>query len=268
MADGPVETSDKMLAHVADGVGTMTFNNPEKRNAVSFDMWKAAEAILARFAADDGVRVVVLTGAGGKAFVSGADISRFDDERSEAAAVQSYNAATEAIYGGLHRFPKPTIAKIRGFCIGGGLGLAACCDMRICTEGSRFALPAAKLGLGYGFNPMRRLADVVGSSFAKEIFFTARQFTAAEAVGMGLVNRVVADDALDGYVDDYARTISAHAPLTIGTAKFVFGEIFKDPDARDLEGCAERVRACFGSQDYQEGKRAFMEKRPPAFQGR
>lgn len=268
MADTISLGTDKMLAHKADGVGTMTFNNPEKRNAVSFDMWQAAKEILADFAADDSVRVVVLTGAGGRAFVSGADISRFDDERSEAEAVQRYNAATEAIYAGLHGFAKPTIAKIRGFCIGGGLGLAAACDLRICTEESKFALPAAKLGLGYGFPAVRRLADVVGTAFAKEIFFTARQFTSADAAGMGLVNRVVPDSELDAYVDNYARTIAGNAPLTVGTAKYVFQQLFKDPAERDLEGCLTRVKACFASADYAEGKRAFMEKRKPAFTGR
>ena len=257
----------KMLAHKGDGVGTMTFNNPEKRNAVSFDMWKAAETILADFAADPTVRVVVVTGAGGKAFVSGADVSRFDDERAETEAVQRYNAATEAIYSGLHRFPKPTIAKIRGFCIGGGLGLAVSCDLRLATESSKFALPAAKLGLGYGFAPLRRLTDVVGLPFAKEIFFTARQFTAREAEMMGLVHRVLPDAELDAYVADYAATIAANAPLTIGTAKFVFQQIAKDPAERDLDGCGERVRQCFASRDYGEGRRAFMEKRKPGFTG-
>ncbi len=257
----------KMLAHKADGVGTMTVNNPEKRNAVSFAMWKAAEEILADFASDPAIRVVVVTGAGGKAFVSGADVSKFDNERSEVEAVQRYNAATEAIYSGLHRFPKPTIAKINGFCIGGGLGLAVSCDLRIATDNSKFALPAGKLGLGYGFAPLRRLTDVVGLPFAKEIFFTARQFTAREAEMMGLVNRLLAESEIETYVADYANTIASNAPLTIGTAKYVFQQIVKDPGERDLEGCAARVRECFGSKDYGEGRLAFMEKRKPAFTG-
>jgi enoyl-CoA hydratase/carnithine racemase len=268
MAGAEVSFADgKMLAQKAGGIGTMTFNNPEKRNAVSFAMWKAAEEILADFAADPAVRVVVVTGAGGKAFVSGADISKFDDERSEVEAVQRYNAATEAIYSGLHRFPKPTIAKIRGFCIGGGLGLAVSCDLRIATDNSKFALPAAKLGLGYGFAPLSRLSQVVGVPFAKEILFTARQFTAREAEIMGLVNRVLPEDEIDTYVADYATTIASNAPITIGTAKYVFQQIVKDPGDRDLEGCAERVRRCFASSDYGEGRLAFMEKRKPAFTG-
>jgi enoyl-CoA hydratase/carnithine racemase len=257
----------KMLVDKADGVGTMTFNNPEKRNAVSYVMWKAAEQILADFAGDPEIRVVVVTGAGGKAFVSGADVSKFDDERSEVEAVQRYNAATEAIYSGLHHFPKPTIAKIRGFCIGGGLGLAVSCDLRIASDNSRFALPAGKLGLGYGFAPLTRLAEAVGIPFAKEIFFTARQFTAHEAEVMGLANRILPEGEIDAYVADYAAAIASNAPLTIGTAKYVFQQIVKDPGERDLEGCAERVRRCFGSRDYGEGRLAFMEKRKPAFTG-
>jgi enoyl-CoA hydratase len=267
MTDALSLGTDKMLAHKADGVGTMTFNNPEKRNAVSFEMWKAAEAILADFAADQSVHVVVVTGAGGKAFVSGADVSKFDDERAEVEAVQRYNAATEAIYSGLHGFPKPTIASIQGFCIGGGLGLAVSCDIRICTEDSTFALPAARLGLGYGFPPLKRLSDLVGPAFAKEIFFTARQFTAVEAAGMGLVNRVVAEGDIQSYVGNYAATIASNAPLTISTAKFVFQQLSKDPADRDLKECASRVKACFSSADYAEGRRAFREKRKPTFSG-
>jgi enoyl-CoA hydratase len=259
--------TDKMLARKENGVGWMIFNNPQKHNAVSFEMWQAAEAILEDFRRDPAVRVVVLTGAGGKSFVSGADISKFGDERAQEEAVQRYNAQTERIYSGLHQFPKPTIAMVRGYCIGGGLGLAACCDLRVCSEGSRFALPAAKLGLGYSFNSTRRLAGVVGPAFAKEIFFTARQFTAAEAREMGLVNRVLPDEEVEAYVRSYADTIAGNAPLTIGASKFIFGELFKDPAERDLEECGRRVKACFASRDYIEGRQAFMEKRKPQFTG-
>jgi enoyl-CoA hydratase/carnithine racemase len=259
--------TDKMLALKEGGVGTMVFNNPAKHNAVSFEMWQAAETILADFAADPAVRVVVVTGAGGKAFVAGADISKFGDERAQEEAVQRYNAQTERIYGGLHRFPKPTIAVIRGYCIGGGLGLAVACDIRLCSDASRFSLPAAKLGLGYGFAPLQRLASVVGPAFAREIFFTARQFSAAEAQGMGLVNRVLPDAELEAAARDCAAAIAANAPLTISTAKFVFEQIFRDPAERDLAECDRRVKACFASRDYVEGRQAFAEKRKPAFTG-
>ncbi len=260
--------SDKMLARKEGRVGYMIFNNPERHNAVSYEMWEAAEGILADFAADDGVRVVVLTGAGGKAFVSGADISKFEDERATKEAVARYNAMTDKIYAGVHQFPKPTIAMIRGYCVGGGLGLAVACDIRICTEDSRFALPAAKLGLGYGFAGLKRFVDAIGPAFTKEIFFTARQFSAAEALQMDLVNRVLRDDELESYVRDYADTIAGNAPLTINAIKYIVGEVLKDESVRDTERCVELVKQCFASNDYVEGRRAFMEKRKPAFTGR
>src|SRR5438445_3203105 len=195
---------DKMLARKEGHVGYVIFNNPERHNAVSLDMWAATSRILEGFAKDDEVRVVVLTGAGGKAFVSGADISKFESERATLEATQRYNATVEKAYAGIQEFPKPTIAMIRGYCIGGGLGLAVCCDLRFCSDNARFAIPAAKLGLGYGYSGVKRLTDVVGPAFAKEIFFTARQFDAEEARTMGIVNRVVPDATLEDYVKNYA----------------------------------------------------------------
>lgn len=267
MTDALPGATALMLGPKEGGVGRLVFNNPAKRNAVSFEMWEAAARILADFAADPAVRVVVVSGAGGKAFVSGADISKFESERAEVEEVRRYGVMTESVYSGLHAFPKPTIAAIRGFCIGGGLGLAACCDIRLCTEGSRFALPAARLGLGYGADPLRRLMEVVGPAFAKEIVFTGRQFSAAEAVAMGLVNRVVADDALDALVTEYTDGIAANAPLTIAAAKAAIGENLKDDAVRDLDAVKREVEACFASSDYREGRRAFMEKRKPVFTG-
>ena len=201
--------TDKMLARKDGRVGYVIFNNPERRNAVSLDMWERTYEILEEFAGDDEVRVVVLTGAGGKAFVSGADVSRFESERASLDATKLYNVAVERANASIYEFPKPTIAMIRGYCIGGGLGLAVCCDLRICSDNSRFAVPAAKLGLGYGYPGVKRLTDVVGPAFAKEIFFTARQFDAEEARTMGLVNRVVPQAELEDYVKSYAETIAA-----------------------------------------------------------
>ena len=167
------------------------------------------------------MRVVVLTGAGGKAFVSGADISKFESERSSKEAIDRYNAAVDQANTAVYEFPKPTIAMIRGYCIGGGIGLALCCDMRICSDSSKFGVPAAKLGLGYGFKGIKRLVDVVGPSFAKEIFFTARQFTAAEALADGPGQpRGAGRDELEKYVKDYAETISGNAPLTVNSVKY------------------------------------------------
>lgn len=260
--------TDKMLSRKEGHVGHLIFSNPERRNAVSLEMWDAAADILDEFKADADIRVIVLSGAGGKAFVSGADISKFEDERSNEEAIARYNTAVERANATVYSFPKPTIAMIQGYCIGGGLGLAICCDLRICSDDSRFAIPAAKLGLGYGYPGIKRLADVVGASFAKEIFYTARQFDAAEAQTMGLVNRVLPAAELDGFVKSYAETIGANAPLTVGAVKFIANETLKDADKRDLAQCAALVKRCFESQDYIEGRRAFMEKRKPAFVGK
>src|SRR5437588_5626661 len=209
-----VTKTEKMLARKDGRVGYVIFNNPERHNAVSLDMWAQTSRILADYASDDEVRVVVLTGAGGKAFVSGADISKFESERATLDATKVYNSTVENAYAGIQDFPKPTIAMIRGYCIGGGLGLAVCCDLRICSENSRFAVPAAKLGLGYSYAGLRRLIDLIGPAFAREIFFTARQFDAEEARIMGLVNRVVPAAELDRYVQPYAETIASRRHLT------------------------------------------------------
>ena len=260
--------TDKMLARKDGRVGTMIFNNPERHNAVSLEMWQAASRILADFAADDEVRVVVLTGAGGKAFVSGADISKFGDERATREAVQHYNANTERFYSAIYGFPKPTIAAIQGFCIGGGLGLAVSCDLRFCTQGSRFALPAARLGLGYGFAGLQRFIDTIGPSHTKDIFFTARQFGADEALRMGIISKVLREGELDAFVKEYAGTIADNAPLTVGAVKQISNEVLKPESERNLARAAELVARCFASQDYIEGRTAFMEKRKPRFTGK
>src|ERR1700684_2366245 len=231
--------TDKMLSRKEGGVGIVTFNNPERHNAVSLEMWEAPTSMLNGFAADPDVRVVVLTGAGGKAFVSGADISKFGSERSTIEAVHAYNTKTDATYASIAEFPKPTIAMIQGYCIGGGLGLATCCDLRIASDNSRFAVPAAKLGLGYGYTGLKRLVDVVGPSFAKEIFYTARQFDAEEARIMGLVNRVVPAAELETYVKGVTDMISANAPLTIKAVKFTVGEILKDESKKNIARSVE-----------------------------
>ena len=263
-----VETStDKILGHVQDGIGHIIFNNPEKRNAVSLDMWRRVADLLDDYEKDPAVRLVVLSGAGGKAFVSGADISKFDSERNTEGAVAEYGRVTGEVYTKLQEFPKPTIARINGYCIGGGVAVAACCDMRICEEGSKFSVPAAKLGLGYQAKYVKRLSDLVGPSFTKEIFFTARLFDATEAKEMGLVNRVVPAAELEAYVADYAARITGNAPLTILALKAAVGELGKDVDERDMARCDAMVDACFKSHDYQEGRRAFMEKRKPEFTG-
>ncbi len=261
-------TTDKMIAQKDGAVGRMIFNNPERRNAVSLEMWVAMEQIVGDFNADDGIRVIVLSGAGDKAFVAGADVSRFADERASAAAIEQYGAKTASATEALYASPKPTIAQIRGFCIGGGVGIAGCCDLRIAADDAQFAIPAARLGLGYGYDNMQKLVALVGPAAAKELFFTARRFTAHEALAMGLLNRVVPVGELQKTADEYAEMIGDNAPLTVAAAKRTIGEVIKDPDRRDIEACARMVQACFDSEDYIEGRTAFMEKRKAVFKGR
>ena len=258
--------SEKILSKRDGRAGVITVNNPERHNAMSLEMWEAVGRAFDEFRQDDGVRVVVITGAGGKSFISGADISKFETERASAEAVTHYNAVRDAMDKAVINYPKPTIAMIRGYCIGGGLGFALNCDLRICTEKSTFGVPAAKLGLGYGYDGVKKLTDLVGPSFAKEIFFTGRQFTAAEAASMGLVNRVLPDSELEAFVNDYANVIASNAPLTVDSIKFIVSQVVSDETA-DLVKCDELVKACFASTDYREGRRAFMEKRKPNFIG-
>jgi enoyl-CoA hydratase/carnithine racemase len=260
-------STEGMIARRDGAVGWMLFNNPARHNAVSVDMWKAVPEILDAFAADPAIRVVVLAGVGGKAFISGADISEFGEKRSSREAVEAYNAIADEANRAIIDYRMPTIAMIQGYCIGGGLGVALCCDLRIASDDSRFGVPAAKLGLGYAYPGIKRLADVVGPSFAKEIFYTARQFDAAEALQMGLINRVRPADELEGFVSGYAAMIGGNAPLTIHAVKQCVAEIAKDPDKRDLAACQAAVDTCFASKDYVEGRTAFMEKRKPMFQG-
>ena len=260
--------TDKMLSRKDGPIGSMIFNNPERHNATSLEMWQAATDILKDFASDPAIRVVVLSGAGGKAFVSGADISKFESERATEEAVKQYGKISDRMNTTLHNMPKPTIAMIQGWCIGGGVAVAITCDLRVCSEESKFGVPAAKLGLGYGMKGIRRLASLVGPAATKEIFFTARHYTAQEALRMGLVNQVVPAGELSGFVEDYAKTIAANAPMTVNSVKQIVGELLKDPDARDLELCDRLVAECFASADYIEGRRAFMEKRKPNFIGR
>ena len=260
--------TDKIITEQTGDIARIIFNQPEKRNAVSLEMWEAVEAAMTKFAADDSVRILILSGAGGKAFVSGADISKFETERASKEAVAHYNATTKRVYDMVEAFPKPTIAQIDGFCVGGGVALALCCDLRICGENSAFAIPAAKLGLGYGFPGINRLVAVVGPSFAKEIFFTARRFDAEEARIMGLVNRVVPADKVAETADETAKMIAANAPMTVNSVKFIVGQTVLPESERDLAACDAKVKECFDSQDYIEGRTAFMEKRKPVFKGR
>ncbi len=263
-----IETGTPRLTGQKDGaIGWMTFNHPERLNAISLDMWAAIPTVLEAFESDPDVRVVVFKGGGDKAFISGADISQFGEHRDDRAANAVYSTQSAAATRAMVGLSKPSIAMIKGFCIGGGMAVALTCDMRICSENSRFGIPAARLGLGYAFDGVKALTDLVGPSFAKEILFTARHLEAAEAANIGLVNRVVPIRDLEAAVRHYAGQIAQNAPLTVKAAKIAVREAMKDPEKRNLDEAAAAVDACFQSADYAEGRKAFMEKRRPVFRG-
>ena len=250
-------------------VGHLVFNNPAKLNAVSLDMWDAFVGILKDYEKDPEVRCVVVSGAGGKAFVSGADISKFESERANAEAQVRYDAISKEGYESLYNFPKPTIAKITGYCIGGGMNLAACCDLRYCNEGARFGVPAAKLGLGYGFLRIERLSRIVGLPRAMEFLFTAKQYSSKEAYDMGLVHGVARRrPSSTRWSAGITGAIAQNAPLTIALAKASAREIAKPESKQDHKKLEKMAEACFDSEDFKEGRRAFMEKRKPTFRGR
>ena len=261
-------TTDRVQVRLDSSTLHIVFNNPARHNALSVDMWGAVPPLLEQAERDERVRLVVFSGAGEKAFVSGADISQFEDQRAAREAVEHYEALAEAALTGIYRFSKPTLACIRGWCIGGGVNVAIACDIRIAASDAVFAIPAARLGLGYRYSALKNLVDLIGVGAAKDLFYTARRIDAAEAERLNLVSRVSAPEALPALLAEYTGSIGENAPLTILAAKTIIGEILKPSPELDAARCTELILRCFQSEDYAEGRRAFMDKRKPTFKGR
>lgn len=248
-------------------IGWIIIDQPARHNALTAAMWRSLPALVGEAGADGAVRVIVLRGAGGKAFSAGADISEFDTAR-EGGAARDYDALNQAAFDALAGAGKPLIAMIQGFCLGGGLALALCCDLRVAAEGSQFSIPPAKLGLGYHPRWIKPLLACVSPASAKELLFTAERVGAGNARSMGLINRVFPPETLEPGVRALARTIAENAPLTIHAAKRAIDAFAADIAAQKMPELMDLVAKCFASEDYAEGRRAFREKRKPIFKGR
>jgi len=259
--------SQLLLARKEGPIGWIVLNNPARHNAVSLEMWQALLRLGPVISDDTEIRVVIVSGAGQRAFSAGADISEFVGLRATPEAVAKYDGIAEQACQALEQLPRPTIAMIRGYCIGGGLDLALRCHLRLASTDARFGIPAARLGLGYAFSDVKRLVQFVGPAAAKEVFYSGRQFSADEALQMRLVNRVTEPGQLEHHVRELAESIVANAPLTIGAVKRCVAEALKDDREADIRSCQALVDRCFASADYAEGRRAFMEKRRPIFHG-
>jgi len=261
--------SEKLLLEKDGPIGWIIFNQPEKRNAVSQEMWERMPEYVRNLSSDDAIRVVVLRGAGTQAFVAGADISQFKDRRRNMADEEEYRRISGRGQESLGTLTKPLLAMIHGYCVGGGVGIAVACDIRIAADDASFGIPAARLGLGYHYHGMEKLMKLIGPAYTKEIFFTARtDFSAADALRMGLVNQVVPRAELESFTRQYAERMARNAPLTLRSAKATVDQLLRPYGDRDLTLLEKLMADCFNSQDYQEGVKAFSEKRRPQFQGR
>ena len=259
--------SERIIARKEGAIGWLIFNNPAKHNAISMDMAEAVPAVMRGFEEDSAVRVIVVAGAGEKAFAAGSDISGFESVRADPQKNKHYNDVNERSYNAVYECTKPTVAMIRGYCIGGGLDFATSCDVRFCSDNAVFAVPAGKLGLGYGHEGILRFGRVIGFMRARDLFLSGRRLGAEEALRLGLVHRVIPLAQLEAETTAYAQSIADNAPLTLAAIKRAFLEYEKDPALRDLASAQAMIDACFKSADYVEGRNAFAAKRKPQFKG-
>jgi len=260
-------TSERIVARKDGAIGWLVFNNPAKHNAISMDMAEAVPAVMRGFEDDSEVRVIVVAGAGEKAFAAGSDISGFESVRADPQKNRHYNDVNERSYNAVYECTKPTVAMIRGYCIGGGLDFATSCDVRFCSDNAVFAVPAGKLGLGYGHEGILRFGRVIGYMRARDLFLSGRRLGAEEALRLGLVHRVISLGELEAETTAYAQSIADNAPLTLAAIKRAFLEYEKDPALRDLNRAQAMIDECFKSADYVEGRAAFAAKRNPQFKG-
>lgn len=267
MSDAASGAGPAIRYHAADGVARLTIDQPSKLNALTFEMWASLPGLIARAEADDAVRVIAITGTGERAFSAGADISQFGEKRSGAAAVAAYDHAVAQADGALARAAKPTVAVIAGICFGGGMELAMCCDLRIAASDSRFRIPAARLGLGYGYSSIAMMVRKIGMGAVADILFSARIVDAPEALRLGIASQLFDRDTFRVEADAYLARIAGNAPLTLRAVKRALVEMSRPESEREIGAVDALLAACFGSADYREGQAAFREKREPVFKG-
>lgn len=257
----------KLIAEIHGSTGVLVLNAPERRNALSLDMWQSIPGLVEKFEKDPSVRSIVVRGAGGEAFAAGADISEFEANRATDESAKIYDTATGRATLSLANCSKPVIAAVTGICFGGGMALAMACDLRLATDDSRFCIPAAKLGIGYGFAGTAALVAKIGPSTTAEMLFTAKIYSAEEALARGIVQAIAPAAGFDALVNSYTSMLAVNAPLSVLASKMAIRAALSGKE-QDRAEADRAVASCMTSADYAEGRKAFLDKRKPEFKGR